>query len=348
MSARRAIFRADAAPAIGTGHIVRCLTLARALLREGWTAGLASRELPVGLREMAVDAGVEIIAIPATASVSDEIGLITEDPRSLDLVVADHYGIDAAWFDALAGRAALSMAIDDLADRDQPVDIVLNQNLGIPADAYDRLIPSDATLLSGPRYALVGEAFPARREHMRVRSGTVDRILVFLGGADIEDVTSRAWQAIVDMDVVIDVVVGSAYRHLGALRQQLASRRAAALHVNIDRMDALMDAADLAVGAPGSASWERCTLGLPSVLITLADNQRPIERGLVDAGAAISVGWHDHVTPDMIRAEVDRLRAQPARVTAMSRAAAAVTDGHGTSRVVREIERRSAERVGTI
>jgi spore coat polysaccharide biosynthesis predicted glycosyltransferase SpsG len=103
-------------------------------------------------------------------------------------------------------------------------------------------------------------------------------------------------------------------------------------------MAELMDEADLAIGAASSASWERCTLGLPALLVTLADNQVVAERLLVEAGAAESIGWHDAVTAADIERAVRSLRTDPARVAAMSSAAANVTDGRGTERVVAEIE----------
>jgi UDP-2,4-diacetamido-2,4,6-trideoxy-beta-L-altropyranose hydrolase len=345
MTRPRALLRADASTAIGTGHVVRCLTLAQELIRVGWSASLASRDLPDGLRQVAAAAGVTILDIPSSASIDDEIGQIASEPGQFGLLVADHYGIGARWFDRLAGRFAMSMAIDDLADRDQPVNVVLNQNLGVSPEIYDDLVPAGATVLCGPRFALVRAAFRSRRARMPNRSGVIERVLVFLSGADADDVTSRAVRALAGLDLRVDVVVGAAYRELGALRAEASSTPGVTVHVNIDRMEVLMAAADLAIGAPGSASWERCTLGLPSVIITLADNQRAIERALVDAGAADSVGWHADVTPEMIRAAVERLRADPDRVRAMSGAAANVTDGRGTIRVVAEIQRRWKEGV---
>jgi UDP-2,4-diacetamido-2,4,6-trideoxy-beta-L-altropyranose hydrolase len=340
MTTPRALLRADASTSIGTGHIVRCLTLAEALIREGWSVTLASRDLPDGLARLAAAGGVGILEIPTSASIDDEIGRIVSQHGPIGLLVADHYGIGASWFDGLAGRFAMSMAIDDLADRKQPVDVVLNQNLGTTSAIYRHLVPAGATVLCGPRFALVREAFRSRRARMAARSGVIDRVLVFLSGSDANDVTSRAVRALAGLELYIDVVVGAAYGHLETLRAEAASTPGVTVHVNIDRMDALMATADLAIGAPGSASWERCTLGLPSLLVTLADNQRAIERALVEAGAADSVGWHADVRPEMIRAAVQRLRADPPRVRAMSDAAANVTDGRGTIRVVEEIQRR--------
>jgi UDP-2,4-diacetamido-2,4,6-trideoxy-beta-L-altropyranose hydrolase len=233
------------------------------------------------------------------------------------------------------------MAIDDLADRRLPVDLVLNQNLGASTPAYAGLVPVGARVLAGPMYALLRPEFARLRARRRTRDGRVERVLVFMSGADDADVTARAVVGLGqlgDHRRWVDVVVGAAYPHLPGLREIVARTPRTRLHVNTGAMAELMDSADLAVGAASSASWERCALGLPAALVTLADNQVAAERLLVEAGAAQAIGWHTTVTATEIERAVRFLGEHPARVAAMSVAAAAVTDGAGTARVVDEIE----------
>ena len=339
MTARHAVFRADASPSIGTGHVIRCRTLASALVARGWTATLATRALPDGLSSSLRRAGVGMLVLDAAmplAADPDRIAAGTDRP--IALLVADHYGIDAAWLAAMRAHASVTMAIDDLADRPQPVDLLLNQNLGVDATRYDALVPADARVLIGPRFALVRPEFAELRARPRARDGRVERVIVFIGGADEADLTSLAVDALIDLDLPGDVVVGSAYGPLDALRARLDIHPALRLHVNVDAMADLMDGADLAIGSPGSASWERCTVGLPTVLVAIADNQRVVERGLVEVGAAVSLGWHASVTAAMVTDTLRTLIADPVRVAAMSHAAAAVTDGHGSDRVIAAIE----------
>ena len=170
--------------------------------------------------------------------------------------------------------------------------------------------------------------------------------MVFMSGADAADVTARAVVGLGGLGRRLDAVVGAAYPHLSTLRAIVARQPATELHVNTEAMATLMDQADLSVGAPSSASWERCTLAMPAVLVRLAENQLAIERLLVDAGAAVSIGWHEAVTaPDLERA-VGALCDDPARVAAMSEAAGRVTDGRGTERVVAAIDAIVADRSG--
>lgn len=341
MTTGHLVIRADASADIGTGHVIRCRTLAEALIERGWRATLATRDLPGALAPSVEAAGIAVHALDPAAAVVDDaaaVAALAEGSAGPSVVVVDHYGIDAAWLEAVRAATTILVAVDDLADRPQPVDLLVNQNLGIDPARYDDLVPAPGRVLLGPAYALVRRAFAERRAHARRRDGRIGRVLVFISGSDRDDVTARAVAALAQVDLPGDVVVGAAYPYLAELRRQVAATAGLRLHINVDDMAALMDRADLAIGAPSSASWERCTLGLPAILVVLADNQVAVDRGLVEAGAAVSAGWHAEVTSATIRDHVLALLADPARVAAMAAAAAAVTDGRGTERVATEIE----------
>lgn len=336
-----AIFRADASTSVGTGHVVRCRTLATALVARGWRATLVARELPDAMAAELVNRGIAVVRLAPDLRMEDEPADIARRVGSdAALIVGDSYDLDAGWFDLLGRHepGAVRMAVDDLIDRRLPVEIILNQNLGATAAMYDGLVPEATRVLAGPRYALLRPEFPALRDVGRVRDGRIERILVFLSGGDGPDVTARAVLGLAPLKLPVDVVVGAAYPHLAQLRATVAREGPIDLHVDIDHMAELMDRADLAIGAASSASWERCALGLPTLLVTLADNQIEAERSLVAAGAAQALGWHSVVTASSIEQAVRSLRDHPDRVAAMSRAAAAVTDGRGTQRVQDEID----------
>jgi UDP-2,4-diacetamido-2,4,6-trideoxy-beta-L-altropyranose hydrolase len=305
-----------------------------------WRATVATRDLPDGLADGLTEAGIRILRLSGASieTEPDEIGAGIGGEAAL--VVGDHYDLGADWFAATRRRVpgAALMAIDDLADRRLPVDLVLNQNLGASPESYATLVPGDARILAGPANALLRPEFAALRARGRTRDGTVERILVFISGADAPDVTSRAVVGLENIGRPVDVVVGAAYPHMAGLQEIVAGQPGTRLHVNTAAMAELMDEADLAIGAASSASWERCALGLPTLLVTLADNQVVAERHLVEAGAAESIGRHDDVTAADIERAVRALRADPGRVAAMSAAAANVTDGRGTERVVTAIE----------
>jgi UDP-2,4-diacetamido-2,4,6-trideoxy-beta-L-altropyranose hydrolase len=347
MTGPHAVVRADGSSAIGTGHIIRSGTLARALVARSWRVTFVAREMPAPLSAGLVADGIGIVALPEDSSVTSEPEVIARLVGSeVALIVADHYGIDASWYVAMRQRMprAALLSIDDLADRPLPVDLVLNQNMGMTAASYAALVPASSVILTGPHYALVRPEFASLRERGRARDGQVERLLVFISGADVPDVTRRAAEALAGIDRPVDVVVGAAYPHMTSLRAAVARHPGTIIHVNTHDMATLMERADLAVGAASSASWERCTLGLPAVLVTLADNQADTARLLDEAGAAVAIGWHTTVTAQDIERTVRDLCGDLARVKAMSAAAAAITDGRGTERVVAEIESMQSRR----
>ena len=346
MTAPLAIFRADASAIIGTGHVIRSRTLAQALAERGWSTVLAAREVPDALAGSWPGGDSALVRLPAEGPLELDPARVAERlGPGASLVVGDRYGLDARWVDAtrLATPDAIVLAIDDLADRPIPADLLLNQNLGTTDETYARLLPPGTALLAGPMYALVRPEFAALRG--RPRDGRVERLLVFMSGSDRTNVTARAVDALSGLGRPFDVIVGASYDHLDGLRSSVAAAHDATLHVNTDEIARLMARADLAVGAPSSASWERCVVGLPTVLVPLADNQVPVGEGLDRAGAGVRLAWQDNVTAADIRAAVEELLADPERVAAMSRAAAAVTDGRGTERVVAVVEARRSGRM---
>jgi UDP-2,4-diacetamido-2,4,6-trideoxy-beta-L-altropyranose hydrolase len=343
---RTVVFRADAGPAIGTGHVGRCTTLAQELIGRGWHAILASQGIPDRLRAGVERAGMDVLALPDDGSLRADHDAIRAHVSHATLVVTDHYGIDASWQGRARDWSDVVMAIDDLAERPQDVDLLLDQNLGFDEAAHRRLLRDGARLLGGPRFALVAAGFAEARDGRAPATGAVHRILVFLSGADPDDVTRTAAlgvaSATAGTSISIDVVVGAAYPFVDRLTRWAARRSGVRVYVATDDMVGLTSAADLAVGAAGTASWERCTLGVPTVLLTLAPNQAGVAGGLAAAGAAIALGGADAAAD--VEPVVRDLLADPARVRAMSEAARTITDGRGRCRVADAIEELPAVR----
>lgn len=261
--------------------------------------------------------------------------------RDLDLLVVDHYSLGAPFERALSARFRRIVAIDDLADRPHEVDALIDASLrlGEPASAlYASLIPPESLLLSGPKYAILRDEFvDARPAALSRRDGSLRRLLVSMGGIDADDRTSAILNALrAFMPEKVDVVMGSRAPALAKVEELVASLPyAAELHVDTPIMARLMSEADLAIGAAGGTAYERACLGLPSLVMGLAENQRTNVVNLVRAGAAIEV------SPDALEGPrlAEMLRAlSPERMQVMSRAAAALVDGRGTQRILRAIE----------
>jgi UDP-2,4-diacetamido-2,4,6-trideoxy-beta-L-altropyranose hydrolase len=332
---------------------MRSATLGAELVRRGWEAILATRDLPPAMARHLADGGISVLPLSDDVPLGQEPDVLGEQlaiPRAerAIVVVADHYEVDAAWHRRAPWATAVA-AIDDLAERPQDVRLLLNQNLGATAARYANLVPVEAEMLLGPRYALVRPEFErpmgvdAARDGLR---GPMPRVLVMLGGADEPDVTRRAATAADGLGYRVEVVTGPAYPHADQLRAWAERHSNVTLHANTQHVAELMTAADLCVGAAGSASWERCAVGLPAILVTLAQNQVEVAALLERAGAAVSLGWHEDITDMDLAAVLRDLITDPGRIRAMSSAAAAITDGRGTTRVADALERVVGTRAG--
>jgi len=336
----RILFVADAGPAVGGGHVMRGLTLARALQDKGAACAFVATPAAAAVLD-AFGADVARVETEAEAPAA-LVEAAARAARTFDAVVVDHYGLSAPDHRAIAaGRPAL--VIDDLADRPLAADLVLDSGPARAAADYDGLVPAHAELLLGPSHAPVRPAFAAlRREALTRRADAppVRRILVSLGLTDVGGITGRVVDLVLPRlekggagKAVLDVVLGSGAPSLPRLRALAARDPRVALHVDSQDMPRLALEADLAVGAGGSSTWERCVLALPTLLLVLAANQDEASQALARADAVLAV---DVAEPDFETAfatQLSRLLADPALRDRLSAASAAVCDGRGAARV---------------
>ncbi|MCU0800969.1 MAG: UDP-2,4-diacetamido-2,4,6-trideoxy-beta-L-altropyranose hydrolase [Rhodobacteraceae bacterium] len=357
--ARQALIRADASLAIGTGHVQRCLTLARALRDQGgWKVSFASRGFAGHLNAFVAEQGFGVAALPDDPGLLQvpldawPVAAVKQDAAATravigqvqpDLIIVDHYALQAGWHAATQAPGMARMAITDLYDQDQPVGLLLNQNLGASAARYRGHVPADCQVLAGPEFALLRPEFAsARPAALARRAGAqagLPRLLIALGGVDADNVTGWLLQVIgqhgLQRDWAIDVVLGGGAPHRDAVAAALAGLGGAATRLIIDSraMATLMAAADLAIGAGGGTMWERCALGLPTLLVVLAENQRAGAMALAATGAAAVVPIGD--APGLAM-RLTALRDSGPREP-MAVAAAAVCDGAGAVRVMAAI-----------
>jgi len=300
------VIRADASVSIGSGHVMRCLTLAEAARARGAEIEFVCRAHPGNLNDLIRRAGfvVREISVAATedskrspdASQQEDadatIGAV--QGKRFDWLIVDHYGLDQTWESRMRLHARKLMVIDDLADRRHDCDLLLDQNFHLDgAPRYDGLISPTCTRLLGPRYALLRPEFADARTKMTPRAGRVRRVLVFFGGSDPANVTGRALEALSASDLghlEVDVVVGITSPHFADLERQIVARPRTTLHVQVDNMAQLMARADLALGAGGSTTWERLCLGLPSLVVTIAENQNRFTEDLHREGLLTWIG----------------------------------------------------------
>lgn len=353
-SAKKIAIRVDASSQIGTGHFMRCLTLADALKQRGAQARFVSRHLPEHLRSMLAAKGHEFALLdsPPNNAEADElahahwlgVGQVRDATDSIqalsnvawDWLIVDHYALDFRWESALRQNAGKILVIDDIADRQHDCDVLLDQNLYADMNSrYSGKVPSRCQLLLGPCYALLREEFRQLRDKIGPRDEPVKRALVFFGGVDADNYTGRTIEALSGIgitDLHVDVVIGAQH----PCREQIKAacvRYGFICHVQTDKMAELMAAADLAIGAGGSATWERCCLGLPALAICTADNQQEQVAGAAREGLLYSPEIRGALN-QTIRRHTSALIENGYLRQFISRNSLQAVDGRGTLRVI--------------
>jgi len=303
-------FRTDANAMIGAGHVMRCMTLADHLAQSGWKCVFL-------VSDEACD------SVPFLAASSYE-KLSSDAAPDCEWLVVDHYGLDAAYETQAKAWANRIFVIDDLANRPHDCDLLLDQTLGREAKDYTALAPR-ARLLLGAKYALLRPQFAARREESLARQrDKCRRVLINFGGLVADELTVWAVEALGDLSA--DVITG--------IRPgDLKTTGNITYHSGVDDMAGLMATADVAIGAAGTTSWERCCLGLPTVMVVIADNQAKIAEELDRAGAAVNLGRAEDASASDIARALDAICASSLRD--MSVCAAGIVDGRGVERVAR-------------
>lgn len=354
--------RADASTAIGAGHVMRCLALGSALRRRGARVAFVCRERPGHLLHVIRSRGFEAFALPAIGDdVAGTLGVPPERDVAETLealggpvprVVLDHYGAGEEWERAArAAGVAHLVVIDDLARR-HDCDVLVDVNLSAAAMGHDRLVPEHCELLLGSQFALLGAGFGDFRHRARARpENQVERVLVSFGGGDVGEPTLRAVEALEDPRFdglfVCVLLADSASRreevaaaveklpHATLMKQLFtmptdAPARPDGIPVGI--ADAMFGC-DLALGAAGGQALERCCLGLPALVVTVAENQEAPAAELAAAGALRLLGRAEDVGVGEWRAAIAEALQHPESLRRMSRAAFELVDGLGATRV---------------
>ena len=336
MTAPLALFRCDASPTIGAGHVTRCLALAEELNKAGWRICFAvGPETTPTLPSLAASGFT--VRLLGEADYVPEV-LRAEASDHANLLVVDHYQCHAAFEQACRSFARKILVFDDATGRDHDCDFLIDAAATGPL-VYAGHVPTHARVLTGPAYALMRRSFVSHRAAALARRDgrPVKEILVSCGATDPMNATSLVLSALDDIarDFVVTVVLSSRALHIDAIREQLRGK--ARLLLDAEDMAELMTNADLAIGAPGASAYERAVLGLPSVLVTLAENQRGIAQLMAQAKAAVDGGALDDGFTARLRRVVERLLADGGARKRLAEAASALVDGRGATMVLKAV-----------
>ena len=292
----KVVFRADASLAMGTGHVMRCLALAQALKdnkvnveficrkhKGSLIDKIRSNRLNVHELEVLEEADDKLahshwLGATQQQDADDCIEILKSE--KIDWLIVDHYALDEQWQKKLKPYYEKLMVIDDLADRKHQCDILLDQNFGRSLQDYKELVPTSSKLLMGSKYALLRPEFEKYRQYSlnRRKDEKFKKLLVNMGGTDTDNITGKVIERLqiakLPKDVEITIVMGKTAPHLSNIITSVNKLPyGSEVKVDVDNMAELMANADIAIGASGATTWERCCLGLPTIQLITAYNQ---------------------------------------------------------------------------
>ncbi len=350
----RVVFRVDASLQMGTGHVMRCLTLAQVLKDNGANVEFICRKHEGNLIDKIRSNGFIVfeLELPIENKVDNKLFyshwlettqqqdaqdcLSALQPTKIDWLIVDHYGIDVDWQQDLKIHYDQLMVIDDLADRKHQCDILLDQNFGRQHQDYEALLPKSCELLLGSQYALLRPEFSKWRKYSLERRThpIFQQLLINMGGVDADNITEQILEELekcnLPSDINITVVMGESAPHIESVKARAdALPYKVEVKVDVDNMAEIMANADIAIGAAGSTTWERCCLGLPTIQIVIAKNQNIVAE-LLARKKAIKLLEEMEQLPDMIEYATSWMKK-------ITNVAKQVSDGLGSSKVVNRI-----------
>lgn len=338
------IFRVDSSDEIGAGHVMRCLALAQALSSIHQDVQFICQALAGNSIPIIENAGYPVHQLPIIDPAQEAKEIInfitTQLTGKVTWLIVDHYGLDECWEALLRPYVEKIMVIDDLANRRHQCDMLLDQTVNRNTQDYVSLVPAACRFMVGSEYALLRAEFSRLRQQAfqrRQQTSAIKRVLIHFGASDSKQVTQLFLQELIKrpLNLQVDVVVGS------PPKQNEKNNYPDYIHIHhrVENISQLMLDADIAIGAAGTSSWERCCLGLPSLLVVIADNQEKVATELDKKGAAKLIGKIDSFTMTEAMALLAQGIRQPEIFTTMSESAMQLCDGQGVGRVVAELQK---------
>jgi len=358
-STYKVLIRVDASKEIGTGHFMRCLSIAEELLKLEAEIIFLCEKIPSNYVNLLNLKKIKHIKINNIKSILKKKGELShswwlsvtqqEDAiacqsqlngREFDLLIVDNYALDYRWERLMRPLTKTIFVIDDLADRKHDCDILLDQNYFVNGAArYKKLVPKKCKLLLGPKFAIIRKEFRLFRKNIDEMTGVIKKVYIFLGGIDKNNLTLKIIKSILSLNNInlsLDIVVTSQNPNLKKI-EMYCLPRGLSLFKDPKDIAKLMSKSDLAIGAGGASSWERCCIGLPSIVFSIADNQKLIVNNLRKKKVIMNMGDAANYNEILFLNCIEKLILKPKKIIKMSQSAQKLVDGYGMDRVLKKL-----------
>lgn len=346
--------RADAGTKIGTGHIMRCLTLADSLKKSFDGIFVVSNQMPSNLSRFIREKGYKTHFIHGYTHIEGKklqlkqrkaiendvnhcIKIINLYKNAENWLLIDHYGVDYKWETKIRNHVEKIIVIDDLANRKHNCDVLIDQNFyKNMRKRYAGLVPKKCLQLLGPKFALLRPEFKNATKRLK-RKYEIRRILISFGGSDPTNQTAKVLRAIksLDSEYNIDVVAGNSNPHKKSIKNLCSNIPYTSFYYHTKNMAKIMAKADLAIGGGGSTTWERCCMGLPAIVSVLSENQRQLTKEVARIGCVINLGQATYLRPKDYAVAIRKMDSK--LLQNMSKKCMRLVDGNGAGRVASKI-----------
>lgn len=354
MKNKRVMFRVDSSPNIGIGHVMRCIALSAKLKEFNWECFFFTKDLDGNLFNEISELSNHVTYIPcdntyipsneydrwlSSTEEYDAKECIKKIDDIFDVIVVDSYSLSCSWESLVRPYCKKLVVLDDLANRVHDCDVLIDVTLGrLPVD-YNGLVSSDSVLLLGVNFALIRQEFITLRNESKLRRSQtkkIETILINFGGTDPYKLSLKSYESLISLGFKgrVIILISSSCEWIDELII-FSKNKNIILEIDSSNVSNLMLNSDLAVGAAGGASWERCCVGLPAVIIPFIENQINISKQLEKKGAVIIVE-EESISKGVLCMINDEFFVSNFW-SEMSEAAFNLVDGSGIHRIAREI-----------
>lgn len=309
---KKIFIRTDASIQLGTGHVMRCLTLADELKQQGSEVTFICRDLEGNLISYIEEMGFKVFRLKYHGKKFDNkeethieaLATSWEDDayqtiqilnavKEVDWLIVDHYSLDIKWELNVRPYTKKIMVIDDLANRKHNCDMLLDQTYGRDSSHYQNLVPIDCIILNGTKYVLIKSDFIKNRIEIEYKNIEEHKVHVFFGGADYNNYTIRYSKLLLDnfQDLKLLIIVGKLYKYVDELIElKNKYNQRIEWRMDVSNMAESMSMCTIAIGSPGITTWERICVGLPSAYLSINSTQNKILEDLEKDGMAVFFG----------------------------------------------------------
>ena len=348
MKTGKIFIRADSSVDMGIGHMMRCLSLAEILVKTDFEVIFISNKLNAKIYNLIIKKRCKICILPENNQNTNIVEhdaietqkIIKSFDDSISWLLVDHRNLDVEWEKILRKSVQKIIVIDDLANKKHDCDILIDQNLYEKANQrYQNLVPKNCKKLLGPKYALLRSEFSNLRQKSIKSKIKLENILISFGGTDPSNETRKVLEALKILNlenIHIDVVTTSLNPFKDEIQQLCSSMTNTNFHCDVDKIGALMKTSDLAIGAGGSTTWERCCLGLPSLVSVISDDQLACTEIMDKNGYLIYLGLAENLTVNDYIEKIKNFNIE--HLQKISELSLTLVDGQGCQRILNEMK----------